>query len=70
MKLLEQFLPKNINQFHNFMPNFPKIFECFFLLKKYLNIEKIKVTISQNFLTLISTLKEEDIIVPTKMAQG
>ena len=48
------------------MSNFPKKFQKIFLQKNYLNIEKIKVKISQIFLTLISTLKEENKIVPTK----
>ena len=51
------------------MSKFPKILECF-LEKNNLNIEKIKVKFSQIFLTLISTLKEENKIVLTKMAPG
>ena len=42
----------------------------FFSQKNNLNIEKIKVKFSQIFLTLISTLKEENKIVLTKMAPG
>ena len=42
----------------------------FFSQKNDLNIEKIKVKFSQIFLTLISTLKEENKIFLTKMAPG
>ena len=41
-----------------------------FLQKNDLNVEKIKVKFSQIFLTLISTLKEENKIVLTKIAPG
>ena len=41
-----------------------------FLQKNDLNIEKIKVKFPQIYLTLISTLKEENKIVLTKMAPG
>ena len=43
--------------------------ECF-SQKNDLNIEKIKVKFPQIFLALISTLKEENEIVLTKMAPG
>ena len=41
-----------------------------FLQKNDQKIEKIKVKFSQIFLTLISTLKEENKIILTKMAPG
>ena len=45
-------------------------FGIFFSQKNDLNIEKIKVKFSQIFFTLISTLKEENKIILTKMAPG
>ena len=51
------------------MSKFPKNL-VFFWQKNNLNIEKIKVKISQIFLTLTSTLTEENEIVLTKMAPG
>ena len=42
----------------------------FFSQKNDLNIEKTKVKFSQIFFTLISTLKEENKIILTKMAPG
>ena len=58
---------ETISQFYI---NFSKNFRMFFLQKNDLNKEKIKAIFSQNFLTLISTLKEENKIFLTKMAPG
>ena len=71
IKLFLAVFTKKYQSISQFYVKFSKNFGMFFLQKIDLNIEKIiKVKFSQIFLTLISTLKEENKIVPTKMAPG
>ena len=63
------FNPKS-QGFLQFWAFFDKNFSQFFLQKNDLYTEKIKVKFSQIYLTIISTLKIENIIYPTKKAPG